>query len=436
MKSFYIYNQGCGARVLDSQRMAHYLQINDYKITDNPKNADYIIIFSCGVTNLTAENCFNLIKEFKEYKGELIVAGCIPAIQKKRLADEFKGKMIFTEDLNKNPDKVDQLFQDIKIKFRQTSDIDIELEKYGVKNPIDKIQKILFSSNFLRYLFLYNICKLSLILIGDIDIKYKYKFMKNFFGENSSIIHYYKSLSNYRIYPLRISWGCNSNCTYCGIKHAVGDHVSKPTDIIINEFKKGLKLGYKDFLIFSEDTGAYGTDIGSSLPKLLAKIVAIEGDYKIFLEDFNPVWIVKYINELEEIFKNKKISGILCPIQSGSSRILKLMNRFSDVNKIRESYAQLKKSNPNLIIITHILVGFPTETEDDLNRTFSFVTDDIFDSGQFFEFSCVPNTEAEKIEPKIPNDVLHQRLKKQIKMLKKQGYNVLWITKGLFFYKK
>lgn len=436
MKSCYIYNQGCGSRTLDSQRMAYYLQINNYKIIDDPKNADYIILFSCGVTNLTAENCFNLIQEFQKYKGKLIVAGCIPAIQKKRLADVFKGKMISTEDLNKNPDKVDQLFPDIKIKFRQTGDIDAKLEKDDVKNPIDEIKKILFSSNFISYLFLYNLCKIILILIGDIDIKYKFKFMKNFFGEKSSIIHYYKSLSNYPLYPLRVSWGCTGNCAYCGIKHAVGPHISKPSDIIINEFKKGLKLGYKDFLIFSEDTGAYGTDIGSSFPELLEKIVTIDGDYRIFLEDFNPVWVVKYIDKLEEIFKNKKISGLLCPMQSGSSRILKLMNRFSDVNRIRDSYERLKKSNPNLIIIIHIMVGFPTETEEDLNKTFSFITDNIFDSGQFFEFSCVPNIEAEKIEPKVPSDILHHRLKKQIKMIKKQGYNVLWMNKGLFFYRK
>jgi len=435
MKFCYIFNHGCGSRALDSQRMSYYLQINDYKIIDDPKKADYIIIFTCGVTNETAEACLNLINQFQKYDAELIVAGCIPAIQKKQLAEIFKGKIIFTEDLNKNPDKVDQLFPDIKIKFRETGDIDIKFNK-DEENPLEKIKKTLLSSKMGVYLFLVNLLKIGLILVGDIDIQFKLKFLKKFFGEKSSIIHYYKSLSEYPLYPLRISWGCTGNCSYCGIKNAVGPHVSKPFDLIIEDFKKGLKMGYKDFLIFSEDTGAYGTDIDSSIPDLLEKITSIEGDYKIFLEDFNPVWVVKYIDRLEKIVKNGKISGLLCPIQSGSSRILKLMNRYTDVEKIKESYARLKKSNPDLIILTHMLIGFPTETEEDVKDTLSFITNDFFFFCQFYQFSCVPNIQAEKIEPKVPKDVLDKRLKNVIKSLKKQGYNILWISTGLFFIKK
>lgn len=82
------------------------------------------------------------------------------------------------------------------------------------------------------------------------------------------------------------------------------------------------------------------------------------------------------------------------------------------------------------------MIGFPTETEEDVKETLSFITDDVFDSGQFFQFSCVPNIQAEKIEPKIPKNILDQRLKNVIKSLKKQGYKTIWMSEGLFFYKK
>lgn len=207
-----------------------------------------------------------------------------------------------------------------------------------------------------------------------------------------------------------ISRGCTKNCSYCAIKKAIGPLISKPLDQCVKEFKKGLSLGYKDFVITADDVGAYGLDINSSFPKLLGKITSVEGDYNIEIQGLHPVWIVKYIDELEGILKRRKIKIIICPIQSGSSRLLKLMHRYHNTEKMKEVFLRIKKSFPDLSLETNYLVGFPTETDEDVEETLSFIKQVNFDACYVFPFSCKTGTMAEKIEPKIQKQEIFKRL--------------------------
>jgi tRNA A37 methylthiotransferase MiaB len=211
------------------------------------------------------------------------------------------------------------------------------------------------------------------------------------------------------MYRMRVSWGCNSNCSYCGIKEAIGPHKSKSIEKIIGEFRQGLNKGYKHFVINADDIGAYGTDINSSFAELLDKLTNISGEYDISIANLSPRWLIKYIDDLEKIFKRKKIMRLSVPIQSGSSRILKLMNRYPDTDKIKDAFLRLKTAFPKLSLHTHVILGFPTETDEDLKHTLYFIKNSNISAGQIKPFSCKAGSGAEHIVPKVSQEEIYKR---------------------------
>jgi tRNA A37 methylthiotransferase MiaB len=434
-KKIYLAYSGCNRRGLDSQRLSNYLSKNNYKIISKPEEADYIIFTTCGATLLAIKDCFNKIKIFQgEYDAELIVAGCLPAIQPKQLAEIFKGKIILTEDLVKNPEKIDKLFPEINIKLREIKDTNNVLltpteNQIFIKNLQRVIQDIKNTPTMDR-----KSTFVTLILQLKIFNWLTNHIINNFFNKDSFLYDFFNKDKNFII---RHSWGCTGNCSYCSIKKAVGPHISKSIKSCVNEFKEGINLGYTTFLLSGDDTGAYGIDNRSSFPELLYKIIRIkETQYEIEIKGLNPVWMVKYIDDLEKIVKSERILKISCPIQSASSRILKLMNRYSNVEIIKDAFVRLKKVYPKLKFSTHIIVGFPTETREDLEKTISFLDDIDFDYILIFTYVETPGAKSEMIEPKIPQDIIEKRLKYLKKHLKKEGYHSIFLGGMGAFYKK
>jgi tRNA A37 methylthiotransferase MiaB len=234
-------------------------------------------------------------------------------------------------------------------------------------------------------------------------------------------------------YHVRISWGCLGNCSYCAIQKAIGPLKSKPIDECIKDFTLGLKNGFKNFIITADDVGAYGIDIGYNFPQLLEKLSSLKGEYKISIQDFDPKWIVKYIDDLEVIFEKNKISSINVALQSGSKNILKLMNRYNDINKISEALERLRNNSKYFSLDTHFILGFPSEKREDFNQTMKFVIDNGFDMGFIYRFSLRSNTKANEIEPKITSDELDYRMIAAKNLLKNHKYKVLSLSKNSFY---
>jgi len=387
-KKVLIYTSSvCRRQNLDARRLSDYFLKNGYIIVTNPKKADYIILCTCGYSNKMAQVSLDAIEKLQKFKAELIVAGCLPAIEEKKLNEIFDGKKIITKDIN----KFDELFKDNKIKMENIDDTNILWPNridLGLKNFLIKISNYF---SIIKKIYL----KIRTYVSSRL-LKNKYLYEKKF-----------REME--RAYYLRISRGCIGNCSYCAIKKAVGPLKSKSLDECITEFKKGLNKGHNNFIIVADNLGAYGIDIGLDFPKLLNEILKIEGDYKIELEELHPMWLVKYINEFEKIISKHKIRRICLPLQSASPRILKLMNRFSDIESIKKSINKLVKIDPDLILETHFIVGFPSETEEDFKDTINFLKEVKFDYGRVFPFSRKIGTKAETIEPKVSPDVINKR---------------------------
>ena len=408
----YILAKACSQRQLDAKKIETYLIENNYKIVNHPKFADIIIFVTCAFRNNMAKNALNKIKNLQRYNAELIVAGCLPGIDKEELSKVFKGKVIITKDLN----KIDSLFPKNLKKFQDFDDENILFHGIDPSNIYGKIRtKIPFIDNF------YSNIK-----------KNVYKIL---FGEDSIVYRYSVKDSAYRI---RLSWGCNGNCAYCAINKSVGPHHSKAIDQCIKEFQKGLKEGYKKIHLVGDNVSFYGADIGSSLIELLDEITNISGDYKLYIENLNSEWVTNNIDDFEKILKRNKIRNVCVGIQSGSSNVLELMNRYSHVEKMKEVLSNLRKNHPDIIFNSLYIVGFPTETEDDFKGTLLFIKTINFTDGHIYPFSLRAGTKAEELEPKIPNETISERMIYAKKYLRTIGYKVIFNPNNpaFLFYKK
>jgi len=405
MKKIYVCAIPCEKRFLDARRVVNYFCRNGYKVVYRPKNADVIVFFTCVVINRAVEESLNKIKKFQKYKGELVVAGCLPGVKQGKLAKIFDGKTISTKTL----DEIDKLFPEHKVKFNEIPDQNIVWAETGEIELANIARRILG----------------KLKPVEKIYGKFKNIMLKNLLKHNPDI---YRNLTK-RPFDIRISWGCVGNCSYCAIKKAVGPLRSKPIDECMREFRNGLNEGYTDFVIKADNAGAYGVDKESSIVELLDEMTKTPGDYQIAIQAFDPRWLVKYIDQLEEILRRDKISDIDIPIQSGCSRIIELMHRYSDTEKIKEAFIKLKRWSPEISTSTHCIVGFPTETKEEFKQSLYFIKECNINSVIVLGFSCMIGTEAAKIEPKVSEKEISQRMEYIKKFMKQAGYRCVYISK-------
>jgi len=406
MKKIFMIINGCTKRRLDATRLSEYISKNGYEIITSPKKADIIIFISCAVVNEITENALNIVKDLQKYDAELIIGGCLPGINKEALEKIYNGKTFITRDLTENPEIIDDLFPDFKHKFSET-------EYSNIVFPFFSDQSNFFGVFIQIIKRIRGLEKIGLFIMENI--------LENFTFKNS--LQYLILPRKKPLFYLRISWGCYGNCSYCGINRAIGPHVSKPIEQCVNEFKKGLKEGYSKFVLEGDDTGRYGIDIESNLSSLLNEILNIPGDYKIIIGNISPDWLIKHFETDNNFLENNhKIASIDFSIQSGNSRVLKLMNRYSDVYKMKNAFKKLKESSPNINLYIQGMIGFPTETYNEFLETLNLIKEINCEGGNLCRFSCIPGTEAEKIEPKIPSEEISNRFKYTIKFLKKNGY--------------
>jgi len=418
-KKLFIYGVlTCNRRKLDAWRIREYFSRNNYELVSNPREADIIILSTCAYSNKHAKTSLAMTKQLLGYDAELIVTGCLPEIEKKELGKIFKGKTISTETLG----QIDEIFPENKVKFNEIDD---------ANTPLENSNEYVLISNLKRVLGKPQIPKK--IVSGISELVLKNMVRDESVNCHRSIINYtYFKYFKERVQPsltvhkdsyfIRPSWGCLGNCSYCVIKKAIGPLKSKPLEAIITEFNKGLSLGYKNFIFDADDLGAYGTDTGSNFVEMLDKVTDISGDYSVHLRYIHPIWLVKYDDSFGKVLKKGKIQSLGSAIQSGSPRILKLMHRFSDVEKIKNSFYKIKKAYLNLLIATECINGFPTETKEEFEETINVVKEIDFNWGFIFPFSCRPGSEAWNLEPKVPKKEILNRMKYARKYLK-TGYN-------------
>lgn len=436
MKTFFICSSvSCRERMFDCQKISNYFIKNGYCHTDRASKANLIIINTCSFNSEEDDGSINLINYYlrkKNKDSKMIIAGCMPVINPDRLT------MIplpdFATLIPTNLEKLDTL-------------INPNLKFIEIREPNNISQRIVSYRPIFKKVLFYKSIFLNIFTGSRINTNFLEKFSKLFETAFMSICHLKSNINPFLLdnlgsfFYLRISKGCLGNCSYCAKKFATGTLHSKPLSEIIAEFRDGLHKKYKDFYILAEDSGCYGLDIGSNTILLLRELfnAGEKSDFRVTITNFNAQWFVKYYEELEAIFlKNaNKINYLQIPIQSGSNRILKLMNRAYRIEEIKGCLLRLKNKVPNLHITTDIIVGFPSETEDDFNLTKNFIEEIGFDYLDIFEYGDRKDTFASKMTDKVTRQIIEERkLGLLLKQNRKPRFNIilkkaLLLAKGL-----
>lgn len=337
-KAFIISSAECYPSASDLNLLNTYLNKNGWTISKRIGLANAVIVYTCACSKSVEDKSIKIITQAQKKKNrsaQLIVAGCLPSINRTRLKHVFKGMTVSANYLQE----------------------------------FDKLLNQEFSINGIEY-------------TGP-DRKLK----KNEYAE----------------YHLRIEWGCYGKCSYCAVKFVFGKPRSRPVLDILKEFDIAYRKGYRRFVLVANDAGSYGRDLRISLAHLINRLCQKHKGSRFLLSHITPDKLKDILPSLERLICSGKILRMNIPVQSGSNRIIRLMNRLYTVNNFKYCIKKLINYNPNLEIKTDIMVGFPSETEQDFLDTLKLVEWLGRNKVRFqcFTYSKRPNTEASKLPGQI-----------------------------------
>ena len=349
---------GCSKNLVDTEIAIGIFKNKKYNIVNDPKQADIIVINTCGFIESAKEEAINTILEMAEYKKNrckyLIAMGC--------LVERYK------KELEKSLPEVD-LF----IKFSDYNEFESEIDKLVEQEEHEEEKDFNRLDNYLD----------KVITTGS---KTAY---------------------------LRIAEGCSNRCTYCAIPYIRGPLVSRKFEEIIQEAQNLAKQGYEEIIVIAQDTTKYGIDLygKTRLAELLSEISKIDGIRWIRFLYAYPETIT---DELIEVVKeNDKICKYFdIPLQHISDSVLKRMNRKSNSESICELIQKIRKEIPEAILRTSLIVGFPGETKKDFEELYNFVKETKFDRLGVFMYSKEDGTPAEKLPNQIHGNTKKSRYNK------------------------
>lgn len=364
-KTFHITTFGCQMNEHDSEVMAGMLLEKGFEPVKERRDADVAIINTCSVRENADKRFFGTLGQLKRRKKEnpdFIVCVCGCMMQQQHVIDTIKAKypwvdIIFgTHNIHQFPKLVDNALNEKKKQIEIWPDGGEIVEGLPAKRLFD--------------------CK---------------------------------ALVN-------IMFGCNNFCTYCIVPYTRGRERSRRPEEIIKEVRNLVSDGVKEIMLLGQNVNSYRGDEKTDFADLLYRLNEIDGLERIRFMTSHPKdlsdKLIQAFVDCDKLCKN-----IHLPVQSGSSRILKRMNRKYTKDAYLELVAKLKAAVPGITMSTDIIVGFPGETEEDFEETLDLVRKVRYDSAFTFLYSIRKGTPAEKYEEQVAEDVKHERFNRLVDLI-------------------
>ena len=349
-KYYHIVTYGCQMNIHESEKLAGMLKSLGYLEIDDRNKADVIVFNTCSIRQGAEDRAFGNIgalKGLKKKNPNLIVAVCGCMTQQESRAEELK-----------------KTFPFVNIIFG-THNL-FEFKKYLLEHLETKKRII-------------NICKDEKLMPKETEI--------------------YRTSLDGNAY-VNIIYGCNNFCSYCIVPYVRGRERSRQLDDIVSEVKGLIKEGYTTITLLGQNVNSYGKDLddeNANFANLLKTLASLDGEFTIKFMTSHPKDLTSDV--IDAIRDYDKISKeIHLPVQSGSDRILKLMNRHYDSQHYRKIIKEIKEKIVGVRLSTDIIVGFPTETEEDFMDTYNLVKEVGYDSIFAYMYSIRTGTKAEKME--------------------------------------
>lgn len=349
-----ICSLGCKVNIYESEVVTDLLKKGGYEIVPFEDKADIYIINTCSVTNESDKKSRKMINRAKKNNSEaiIVVMGCYSQVS----SDDIEADIILG---NKDKSKIVEILNDF-IRDRES-------------------KKIIYDLSSVEF-------------------------------EKMEISHF----DNHTRAFVKIQDGCNAFCSYCIIPYTRGRVRSKNKEDVIEEVSRLVKDGYKEIVLTGIHTGRYGIDINSSLYELLCELVKIPNIYRIRL---SSIEINEVTPEIIDLYKNNKIMArhLHVPLQSGSNKILKLMNRRYNKEEFMKMIDKLREIE-DISLTTDLIVGFPNETDDDFEETMDTLKKIHFTKIHTFPYSRRRGTVADKMDGHISGDIKKKRVHEVIEL--------------------
>lgn len=349
-----ICSLGCKVNIYESEVVTDLLKKSGYEIVPFEDKADIYIINTCSVTNESDKKSRKMINRAKKNNSEaiIVVMGCYSQVS----SDDIEADIILG---NKDKSKIVEILNDF-IRDRES-------------------KKIIYDLSSVEF-------------------------------EKMEISHF----DNHTRAFVKIQDGCNAFCSYCIIPYTRGRVRSKNKEDVIEEVSRLVKDGYKEIVLTGIHTGRYGIDINSSLYELLCELVKIPNIYRIRL---SSIEINEVTPEIIDLYKNNKIMArhLHVPLQSGSNKILKLMNRRYNKEEFMKMIDKLREIE-DISLTTDLIVGFPNETDDDFEETMDTLKKIHFTKIHTFPYSRRRGTVADKMDGHISGDIKKKRVHEVIEL--------------------
>ena len=354
---YYILTMGCQLNENDSEKLVGMTEKMGYKESKDLSDADLYLINTCCVRENAEEKLFGKLGEIKKIKEnrDIIIAigGCM--MQEKHITEKIKKSYPFvdvifgTHTLHKLPEDIYKTIINRK-KIKDVIDIDGEVyEGLPIKRSDNKKASV------------------------------------------------------------TIMYGCNNFCSYCIVPYVRGRERSRRKEDILSEIEELAKEGYKEITLLGQNVNSYtGTEIGYGFAELLRDVCKIDGIEIIRFISPHPKDFTDDV--IEAIRDNKKISRLIhVPLQSGSTNVLKVMNRKYSKQQYLDLIDRIKAKIPDAVFSTDIIVGFPGEAEEDFEDTLDVVKKVSFEQIFMFIYSRRVGTLADRMENQIPEEIKHKR---------------------------
>lgn len=375
-KKVAIITYGCQMNKYDSERIAGILTAQNFALTEDPACADLILLNTCCIREKAEQKVYSELGRLSELKRKkkglrLGVCGC--------LAQKEGGAV-----------------------FQKAPQVDIVCGPRGIGKLPGLIESLDSSSA--------KVCHLDLEASAPDDFAHLQR--KNKYAAWVGIID-----------------GCSNYCTYCVVPSTRGREASRPSSAIIEEIEGLASNGCKEVTLLGQNVNSYGGDLPREInfPGLLRKVSEVEGIERIRFVTSHPrdlsLELIDAICELPKVCKSLHL-----PVQSGSDKILKLMNRGYTAADYLRKINILKEKLPRIGLSTDIILGFPGETDGDLASTAELLKAVEYGSIFLFKFSPRPNTLARTMREQVPDEVKQRRFdfiiaeQKEIMLRKNQGY--------------
>lgn len=338
----HVHSYGCQQNVSDGEKIKGMLAEMGYGFTEEPKEADLILFNTCAVRENAEDRVFGNIGALKHYKKrnpELIIAVCGCMVQQKHTAEKLKKTFPFVDII------------------------------FGT-HVLHTFPQILFQTISSGS---------GTLCVPDSD------------GVIAEGIPVRRESAFKASVP--IMYGCNNFCTYCIVPYVRGRERSRNPQDVVSEVKELIERGFREILLLGQNVNSYGKELGVTFSQLLRELDALEGEFVIDFMTSHPKDCTHEL--IDTIAQSRHISHHLhLPVQSGSDRILKLMNRGYTVEKYKELTDYAKEKISDIALTTDIIVGFPDERYEDFSQTLELVKSVGFDSAFTFIFSAREGTKA------------------------------------------